>query len=419
MQHSSYKIPNWLGDNFLSIQQGLNGAAANPINQLRKDAFENLKTNGFASPKDEEWKYTNVKEIIKSKFSVVGSSKEVEFKQKASIVFVNGIFSDELSSLKSTNELKFSKVSEENALVGQYLGKVAKQSGSFVDLNTSLITEGVVLEVLGKVEQPIEVLYHTSGDGVISNPRLLVVARSNSNLQILERFTGNGSYLNNYVAEFVVEADAKVKHYKIQEEDKNSFHFSRIDTVQEGKGIYENHCFNFGSKLSRNEINSVLNGEYGFSLLHGLNILDEEQHIDNHTVLDHAMPNCDSNEWYKGIYAGKSKGIFSGTIIVREDAQITNAFQSNQSLLLSKDAESYSKPQLKIWADDVKCSHGATIGELDQDSMFYLRSRGIPEAKAKAILIRAFANDILEPIEIESLKQELEDKIFDKLSIVI
>ncbi len=412
-------IPSWLSANFLASQQSLNGAASNPINEIRKKAFENLNTNGFASVSDEEWKYTNVKDLIKNKFELAKSESADTFKQKASIVFINGEFSEGLSTIKNSDTLKFSRLNQEKELTAEYFGKIS-QPGSFVDLNTALAKDGIVLEATGEVTDTIEILYHTSGDSLIVNPRLLVVARESSKLEILERFTGSvtgGAYLNNYVAEFVVEANAKVKHYKIQEEDSNSYHFSRIDTKQADKGIYENHCFNFGSKLARNEINPVLNGEYGFSLLHGLNILDAEQHVDNHTVLDHALPNCDSNEWYKGIYNDKSTGIFSGTIIVREDAQKTNAFQSNQSLLLSDDSESYSKPQLKIWADDVKCSHGATVGELDSEAMFYLRSRGIPEQTAKGMLIRAFANDILEPIEIESFKQEIEKKIIEKLSI--
>jgi len=387
-------IPSWLSANFLASQQSLNGAASNPINEIRKKAFENLNTNGFASVSDEEWKYTNVKDLIKNKFELAKSESADTFKQKASIVFINGEFSEGLSTIKNSDTLKFSRLNQEKELTAEYFGKIS-QPGSFVDLNTALAKDGIVLEATGEVTDTIEILYHTSGDSLIVNPRLLVVARESSKLEILERFTGSvtgGAYLNNYVAEFVVEANAKVKHYKIQEEDSNSYHFSRIDTKQADKGIYENHCF-------------------------GLNILDAEQHVDNHTVLDHALPNCDSNEWYKGIYNDKSTGIFSGTIIVREDAQKTNAFQSNQSLLLSDDSESYSKPQLKIWADDVKCSHGATVGELDSEAMFYLRSRGIPEQTAKGMLIRAFANDILEPIEIESFKQEIEKKIIEKLSI--
>ena len=428
-------LPEWVQTNFLAMQKGLNGAASKPINLLRQSGYKSVQDSGFPSTKQEDWKYTNIAPMLKTQFEIARSLPDADALAQGlktalampaigpRLVFVNGKFSKALSDTsKFTHKgLKLSALAESFSLsiVEKYLGKFAlNDSSSFVALNTAFVEDGSVIYVEKGtvVKEPIEIIYFTSASKSAVYPRLLVVAEENSQISIIERFIGVGEYLNNYVAEIIVGNSARVDHYKVQEESSEAFHISRIETRQDAGSVYENHSFSFGSKLIRNEINPILEGEKAYSLLHGLNILNANQHVDNHTVLDHAKPNCDSREWYKGIYSDKSKGVFCGTIIVRQDAQKTNAFQSNQSLLLSEDAESSSKPQLKIWADDVKCSHGATVGQLDSDAMFYLRSRGIPKKEAQGMLITAFAGDILGPIKIDSLKQELGEKVLAKLN---
>lgn len=410
--------PTWVQDRFNDLND-------TSLSKLRQDAIGRIEKSGFPTTKLEDWKYTNIANLLKTNFKPAQDTKATSLdsikKIGTRLVFVNGKLIEnlsELDKLSGVNVCSLAKaISENSDLVSKHLGQYAQsESGSFVALNNALVSDGVLIHCKENSEQPIEIVYYSSGDDVVINPRMLLIASENSKVKIIERFIGQGSYLNNYVAEIVLGKNARIDHYKIQEESEKSSHFSRIEARQESGSNYQNHAFNFGAKLSRNEINPTLQGENAYSLLHGLNILSSDQHVDNQTVLDHAKPNCDSREWYKGIYSDNSKGVFSGTIIVRQDAQKTNAFQSNQSLLLSENAESNSKPQLKIWADDVKCSHGATVGQLDQDAMFYLRSRGVPKKVAESILITAFARDILEPIEIDELKEEIEQKILAKLT---
>ena len=404
--------PSWVQDNFVSEN-----------NALKLSAFKEVQLKGFPSTKLEDWKYTNVASIVKTNYQSANKIDDLKISAAAQglrLVFLNGRLSEKLSELSKLKDLgvQIESLAESKTAKEHFAKYALADSSSFVALNTALNEETAVITIKANLElnQAVELVYFNSGKDVVVNPRLLLEVGDNSKFILVERFIGEGSYLNNYVAEIVIGKNAKVDHYKLQEESLESSHFSRVEVRQQAGSNYENHVFNFGAKLARNEINPVLAGERIYTLLHGLNILNADQHVDNQTILDHAKPNCDSREWYKGIYADKSKGVFSGTIIVRQDAQKTNAFQSNQSLLLSEDAESNSKPQLKIWADDVKCSHGATVGQLDQDALFYLRSRGVPLKTAQAILINAFAGDILNPVKIASLKEEIEAKILSKLS---
>lgn len=427
--------PNWVLDRLVNIEKNLAASSSKSLSTLKQKAISDFQQQGFPTTKLEDWKYTNVSSLIKTQYKVVENQLDITPGLKsaldlpalgARVVFVNGKFNAGLSELKKLASLGVQlsslsqAISEDSKILSEHLGKYAlSDSSSFVALNTASIDDGVLICTKAGLEisEPIEIIHYATGNDIAVNSRLLLIAEDNSKLAIIERFIGEGSYFNNCVAEIILGENSKVDHYKLQEESTDASHLSRIEARQKTGSIYQNHVFNFGAKLSRNEINPVLQGEKAFTLLHGLNILSAQQHVDNQTILDHAQPNCDSREWYKGIYSDQSKGVFSGTIIVRQDAQKTNAFQSNQSLLLSDEAESNSKPQLKIWADDVKCSHGATVGQLDHDAMFYLRSRGIPKKGAENILIIAFAGDILTPIEIPALRQEIEAKVLAKLSV--
>jgi len=254
-------------------------------------------------------------------------------------------------------------------------------------------------------------------ENILSVPRNLIVAGKNSQVSVIANYQGYGEkvYLNNIVTEVYADEYSIVDLYKIQNEDANSFHIEKVQGYQKKNSIFNHYNISFGGKIVRNDINSVLDDENVETHYYGLYLGSGKQHIDNHTFMDHAKPNCMSNELYKGILDDESRGVFNGKIIVRQDAQKTNAYQQNKTVLLSKKAIIDTKPQLEIFADDVKCSHGATIGHLDEESEFYIRSRGVPQELAKSMLIRAFANDVIETIKIDELKEQMNHLIFEHL----
>ena len=405
--------------------------------EFRKQAFDSFSALGLPSTKQEDWKYTNVSELAKRKFKTPSSkefkSDEVnsfifdEYKG-ARLVFLNGRFDESLSSFAELPKgVVVSSISEalkgdSKDIVQERLGKLAStKEEAFVALNTAFLTDGTFIKISKnvKLDEPVQILQITTKDeeDINANLRVLVVAEEGAEANIIERFVGLSSkaYFTSSVAEFSIAPNANVKHVRLQEEGEKAYHYSSIHLYQERDSHFETHTFSLGGKLVRNEIRPVLDGENIMSVLNGLSILSDEQHVDNFTIIDHAKPHSESSELYKGIYADKSNGVFSGQIIVREDAQKTNAFQANNSLLLSNDAKVETRPQLKIWADDVRCSHGATIGQLDDDALFYLRARGIPKDEARNMLIKAFASDVIEGIETPAVESYIESKLAEKL----
>jgi len=442
MQARQQNSPAWVEEGFAAFETSLNGEASKPRHQVRKQALEQLKSNGFPTTKIEEWKYTNISSLLKTHFELPiekqdYSSAELDkalslIPEGPRVVFINGFLSVkhtdftqlgngvEVASLKSVFENAGSKLEQ---LSEKHLGTLATMEGNaFIALNTAFLADGLCVHVSEKTKcpKPLEVLYFSTKEAkpFASHHRLLVVADKEASFEINQRYCGEDSavYLSSSVSEFVVADNAHVKHHKLQCESLQAFHISNSGVVQGEKSVFEDHSFVFGGQLVRNEICPVILGEHCDTILNGLNVLSGTQQVDNQTIIDHAVPNCESNEWYKSIYDGKSKGNFSGTIIVRQDAQKTNAIQNNQSLLLSGDAESNAKPQLKIWADDVKCTHGATIGQLDEDALFYLRSRGISKDMAHHVLLRAFAGDITTQVENDALREQVEQLLLEKLS---
>ena len=263
------------------------------------------------------------------------------------------------------------------------------------------------------VEEPIHILFVTDSNGekILSQPRNLFVAGKNSQVSIIEHYTSinDNIYFTNVVSEIVAGQDSIIDHVKLQEESINSFHISREEIDQERGSNFTSHSISLGGMIARNDIQSRFNDQGSECTLNGLYLLSRKQLYDSHTMIDHAKPYCNSHEHYKGILDDQSRGVFNGKVLVRPDAQKTNAFQENNNIILSDDALVNTKPQLEIFADDVKCSHGATVGQLDMDSLFYLKSRGIGEEKARTILIHAFASDIVKTIKIESVKNYLEE----------
>ncbi|NIV96644.1 Fe-S cluster assembly protein SufD, partial [candidate division KSB1 bacterium] len=310
-------------------------------------------------------------------------------------------------------------------LVQKHLGQYAAfENEAFTALNTAFAEDGVLIHVPDNtvIEEPIHFINLTVSEDseIVSHPRNLFVAGKNSQLTIIDTYhcLADSTYFNNVVTEFFVDENANVDHIKIQEESVEAFHIMSTHVQQERSSVYTNINIDLGGLLVRNNFSLLLNAENCESHLFGFYFGEDRQHVDNHTFMDHAKPHCFSNELYKGILGGKARGVFNGKILVRPNAQKTNALQSNKSLLLTGDATINAKPQLEIFADDVKCTHGATIGQLDEEAMFYLRSRGISEEMVAAMLRYAFAADVFENIKIESIRKKLDTRIIDILKKV-
>jgi Fe-S cluster assembly protein SufD len=290
------------------------------------------------------------------------------------------------------------------------------QSNPFTALNTALFQGFTLIKVpAGSVfEEPIVITYKTA-EGGAAHPRTLIVVGANAQCSVVETYTGKGAYFTNAVTEIVLGENAVVDHYKVQRESREAFHVATMQ-VQVGRSAnFSSHSIALGGALARNDANAVLS-EGSHSTLNGLYIVNGSQHVDNHTVIDHAKPHATSHELYKGILDGTAAAVFNGRIIVRVDAQKTDSKQTNKNLVLSDNAVIHTKPELQIHADDVRCTHGATIGQLDAESMFYLQSRGIGKREARSLLTHAFAQDILDRVKVQSVKEELEQFLGEKLN---
>ena len=434
----SQSSKEWYLSNFKPFEEKLNGQSKSFLHDIRKEALKQLAEIDFPTNKNEEWKYTNVSPILKHNFVPAVNSVLPEYSKDQIkeflfnafdyhlLVFVNGIFSEELSEISElpngviVGSLK--KIYEENPeLIDGYINKLSKIDNAFNALNTLYALDGLIAIVPDGmiIEKPIQVLYLNSSDkeSVLSMPRNLIVAGKNSQLSVIANYRGfNGKiYFSNIITEVFVDEYAIVDLCKVQNENLESYHIEKVQAYQKKNSVFNHYNINFGGAIVRNDINSVLDAENIETHYYGLYMANEKQHMDNHTFIDHTKPNCMSNEVYKGILDDHSRGVFNGKIIVRKDAQKTNAYQQNKTILLSKTATIDTKPQLEIFADDVKCSHGATVGHLDETSEFYIRSRGVPQELAKSMLIRAFANDVIETLKIEPLKEQINHMIFEHL----
>ncbi len=401
------------------------------LNQKSVSAWAEFDRLGFPTTKNEEWKYTNLSSVLKKEFHLSTTksltASDIEPYLFPSLVgnilvLVNGVFDSDLSSIQAgVNELEVKNISHFSTdFIDKYFGNKVSVKDAFTALNTAKPQETLVLRIQkGKaVTQPIYIYYlNTAQENTFVQPRILIVAEENSEAKISEIHQKNGEAISftNSVTEIYLEKDAHVTYYKVLPNTDETYHVGTTQVVHLAKSVFSATTVSLGGTLVRNNLNIVLDAEHCDSTLYGLYVTNGNQHIDNHTMVDHAKPNCLSNELYKGVLNGKSVGVFNGKIFVREDAQKTNAFQSNKNILLSGDAAMNTKPQLEIFADDVKCSHGATIGQLDDEPLFYLRSRGLSEASARALLVTAFAQDVIEHISIEPLKALLVEKLGEVL----
>ncbi len=429
---NDYKeVKNWYLDEFKKFESTLNGESAEPIHQLRKEAISNFSELNFPNIKDEEWKYTNVSPLLKYNFKpslVKGNITNNEVSkflfdklEHNLLVFVNGHFDEKVSRVKNLPKGVIAgsiaeAIKEKSQVIKEHFGKYADfKNQIFTALSTAYIKDGAFIYVPdGKIiEEAFHILFLTNSDDnkILSQPRNLFVIGKNSQVTIIEHYSSLGEdiYFTNAVTEIFADENAVVDHIKLQEESKKAFHIGRMEVDQERSSNFSSHSISFGADLSRNDFNTKFNDEGGECMLNGLFLLDGTQLFDVHTMIDHAKPHCNSHEHYKGILDDKSRGVFNGKVMVRKDAQKTNAFQENNNIILSNNALVDTKPQLEIFADDVKCSHGATIGQLDKDSMFYLKSRGIGEETARTILIHAFAIDVIKSIKVKAIKDYIEE----------
>jgi Fe-S cluster assembly protein SufD len=408
---------------------------------LRSRALGNFTNLGVPTSRDEEYRYLNLRALTATEFAPaygVNLYREDVAKvalhslQALTITFVNGQYAPELSSEQPLANAFVGTLQEgfqaHPEVIREHLGKLAgSQHGKlgshlnmpFVELNTAFLGEGALVYVpMGiSVEIPIHIQYlHSAEEACAVHPRTLIVLEENSQAKIIESYVGlAGNYFTNPVTEVVIGQSAILEHVRLQDETREAIHISATQTIQAAKSNYTSIAIDFGAKLARHDTNLWLDGEHTESRLDGIYVADGEQVVDNHTRIDHRMPNCASHEVFKGILSGKSTGIFNGKIFVYEDAQKTDAKQTNQALLLSPQATINTKPQLEIFADDVKCTHGATVGQMREEAVFYLRSRGIPKAQAEALLIYAFAAEVLERISMRPVADALEKALFTKL----
>ncbi len=406
---------------------------------VRKAGISRFAELGFPTLRDEDWRYTNVAPIAKLEFKVadpvVVNGAETKILEESifaempghRLVFVNGYFCAKLSSIKPVSggvriENLATAIATNSALIEKHLGKYAQTAGNaFAALNQAFFTDGAFIFVPQgqEVAETVELIYISSAkqNGEVILPRNLIIAEANTKLTVVESYlsTANVAYFTNAVTEIVAGDNAVVEHVKLQDEALNAFHVAAI-AGEFGRASHTRvHSFALGARLSLNNIRVKLAGEGLESVLNGLYLTRGEQLADHHMIVEHAEPHCASHEYFNGILDDKSKGVFHGRILVREIAQKTDAKQTNKNLLLSDDATADTKPQLEIYADDVKCTHGATIGQLNDESIFYLRSRGLGTDTARRMLIHAFAGEIIERIQSETVRTTIDKLVWDRL----
>lgn len=390
------------------------------IEQLRESGFASFAALGFPSVHNEDWRFTNVAPIARTVFKlatpVTSDSKTLApFATGVRLVFVNGQLKESTQTLPPGLAVK--ALTEESR---QYLSKhAAFDTNAFVALNTAFLDEVACIYVERGVviQQPIQLVYITAADTnpVASHPRTLIVVGEHARCTIAENYLGTGTYLSNSVTEIVIEAGGNLDHYEIQRESPNAYHVATLQAELGRDSHYSTTSISLGGTLVRNHSNARLS-QGSEATLNGLYLVTGTQHMDHQVTVDHAEPNASSRELYKGILNGKATAAFNGKILVRKDAQKTDAKQINKNLLLSDNAVVNTKPELQILADDVRCTHGATTGQLDPEAAFYLRSRGIDKDAASRLLTYAFAQDVIDRVKISSLRSTLERMIDEKLN---
>lgn len=411
-----------------------------PIHDIRTNAIKTFEKEGFPSKRQEAWKYTSLNALLKNDFSVFPKEADaLEYKNVKQyfihdidtykIVFIDGKYSSHLSETThdgidvclmsaALNKPKY------KLIIDNYFNKIATKD-SLSSLNTAFSAEGAYIHIPKNkvVEKPIQIIHFSTGNesALMLQPRNLIVVDENTYVQIIERHQSltDNPVLTNSVTEVFANKRAIVDYYKIQNDKQTASLIDNTFINQKQESIAKVHTFAFGGKLTRNNLNFYQNGERIDSTMKGITIIGDKQHVDHNTLVHHIEPNCESHQDYKGIFDDNATGVFNGKVVVEKEAQKTNAFQANNNILVSDKATINTKPQLEIFADDVKCSHGCTVGQLDDSAMFYLRSRGIPEKEARALLMFAFSNNVLDSVKIPQLKNRITKIIAGKLGVNI
>jgi len=409
------------------------------IHGIRCEAISNFEKQGFPDKKDEEWKYTPLKSVLKYDYSVFPNSETtVEFKDikkyllheidSYKVVFIDGVYSSFLSETTHDGydiclmSAAFKKP-KYKIVLDNYFNKIANKKNSVTNLNTAFSKEGTYINIPkhAVLSKPIQILnfYTGSEKEILLQPRNLIVVGENSYVQIFERHQSltDNVVLTNSVTEIFAGKRAIVDFYKVQNDKRSASLIDNTYVQQKKSSVVSVNTFSFGGKLTRNNLEFYHEGEHITSNLNSITIIEDKQHVDNHTLVNHKFENCESHELYKGIYDDAATGVFNGKVIVNKEAQKTNAYQQNDNILVGDKASINAKPQLEIFADDVKCSHGCTVGQMDENALFYMQSRGIPKKEAKALLLFAFGNDVVEKIKIPALKTRIIKLIAEKLKV--
>lgn len=419
-------------DQLHAFKAELPGTSLKWLCDQRERALAQFKSSGFPSPREEEWKYTNVAPIERKLFtpSTKGEQRIDEAWLKPyrlagshQLVFVNGFFAADFSSVSDLPEGSLvthivDALERYPDLVEKYFGQcLEREHHGFIHFNSAYFTDGCFIHIPENthLKNPIQLIYVNSAQDALATTRNLIVADQGAKAEFIETYTGleHTGYLNASVTEVSVGEKAQIDWYKLQCEAPMAYHFGGTYVDQKSEGIFRHHGFSFGGLLVRNEIHSTL-GQAADCSLNGLYLGSQKQHSDNHTRIYHAEPLAISREMYKGIMDDESKGVFQGRVVVHKDAQETDSQMNNRNLLLSENAEIDTKPQLEIYADDVKCAHGVTVGQLDEELVFYLQSRCVDDATARNLLTFAFANEMVEKIEIDELRGLVQESLLEK-----
>ena len=444
-KHSSkqqkMKLKDKILTSFLELENKGSLDLDSNIHKIRLKALADFESMGFPTKKEEDWKYTSLKPILKHPYSLFNTDEnlvELNVVKKYilheidsyKIVFVDGVFSSFLSDTSHegvdiclmSSALKKTKY---KIIIDHYFNTITNKNHSLTSLNTAFSRQGVFIHIPKNkiVEKPIQIIHFSTKtkENQLLQPRNLIIVDENAHVRIVEKHQSldNHITLTNSVTEIFANKRAIIDYYKIQNDTENASLLDQTYIQQKDNSIVNMNTFSFGGNLTRNNLDFQQKGERIESNLNGITILDNKQLVDNHTLVKHNQPNCESHELYKGIYADSSTGVFSGKVIVDKIAQKTNAFQQNNNILLGKKATINSKPQLEIFADDVKCSHGCTIGQLDDTALFYMQQRGVSKKEAQGLLLYAFGNDVVEKIKIPELKNRITKLIAKKLNVNI
>ncbi|MTI38644.1 Fe-S cluster assembly protein SufD [Fulvivirga lutimaris] len=425
------KILEGLNTRFSSLNN------SSDFHAIRQKAFDFINEKGLPHPKNEEYKFTNVTRILEKQFDISKKSGHAVGKSDVDalvfegldvikLVFINGEFSLELSDIEETKGLKISSIgkaieSNDPQFLALFGEATKNNNDEFAALNTALVEDGSFITVADNsiIEKPIALFFinDATNDKNYTNSRNLISIGKNSQVDFLELFStkGNNDSFTNIVTEILVDENAHGNYYKIQNNNDNASHIGTTQIHQKRSSVFSTYTFTLNGGTVRNNLNIAVDGEGCESHMYGLYVVNGKTHVDNHTAADHIRPHSMSNELYKGILEDNARGVFNGKVYVRQAAQKTNAFQSNKNILLSDTSTVNTKPQLEIWADDVKCSHGCTTGQLDEDALFYLRARGLSKTSARAMLLYAFAIEVIESVKLEPLKNYLEHIISERL----